>query len=270
MESRLADARVLSLASCVRHTIDDANEVWSDERDAAHLVIIEDLYGRAEDVPCEGQAILAGGLPGAGKTTILGEHAGIDRSQYLMLNPDLIKMELAFRGMVPEIDGLSPMEASDLVHEETSYIAKRLASKAQADGKNVIWDLTMSRTDKAIERIDSLRASGYAHVEGIFVEIPIETSVRRAANRHRLAHEEYLARHGPGGRHIPRTTILAHADAYWGSSNRRNFERLKPRLDAWRIYGNAVDGGAAALVASRGADRDSAGMARRGSNVDEQ
>ena len=262
VEGRLADAQVLSLASCLRHTIDNANEVWSDERDAAHLMIIEDVYGRAEDVPSDGKAILAGGLPGAGKTTILAEHAGIDLSQYLMLNPDLIKAELAVRGMIPAIDGLSPMEASDLVHEETSYIAKRLASKAQADGKNVIWDVTMSGTDKAIERIESLRASGYTRVEGIFVEIPIETSVRRASTRHREAHEEYLARHGPGGRHIPRPTILAHADAIWGSSNRRNFEQLKPRLDAWRIYGNALDGGAPALVTSHGADRDSASLAR--------
>ena len=38
-----------------------------------------------------------------------------------MINPDDIKEELAQRGMVPEIDGLSPMEATDLVHEESSY-----------------------------------------------------------------------------------------------------------------------------------------------------
>ena len=252
MEGRLADARVLSLASYVRHTIDDANEIWSDERDSTHLVIIDDLYGRAANVPCEGQAILAGGLPGAGKTTILADHAGIDLTQFLMINPDLIKMELALRGMIPEIEGLSPMEATDLVHEESSYIAKRLASKGQADGKNVIWDVTMSKTDKAIDRIESLRASGYTRVEGIFVDIPIETSARRAGTRHRQAHDEYLARRGPGGRHIRGTTILAHADATWGSSNRRNFEQLKPRFDAWRIYDNAADGGAPALIASHG------------------
>ena len=41
-------------------------------------------------------------------------------SQYLMINPDDIKEEMARRGMVPEIEGLSPMEASDLVHEESS------------------------------------------------------------------------------------------------------------------------------------------------------
>ena len=42
-------------------------------------------------VPCERKAIVAGGLPGAGKTTVLPEFAGIDLSQYLMINPDVIK-----------------------------------------------------------------------------------------------------------------------------------------------------------------------------------
>ena len=79
---------------------------------------------------------MAGGLGGAGKTTILTEHADIDLTQYLMINPDNIKEEMARRGMIPDIDGLSPMEASDLAHEESSYLAKRLARRADAEGKN--------------------------------------------------------------------------------------------------------------------------------------
>ncbi|MGO8961797.1 MAG: hypothetical protein ACLQFR_31155 [Streptosporangiaceae bacterium] len=43
VEDRLADARACGMASDVRHTIDDGREVWSDERDAAHHSIIEDL-----------------------------------------------------------------------------------------------------------------------------------------------------------------------------------------------------------------------------------
>jgi predicted kinase len=243
VEDRLADARAKDLASEIRDTVDEGKEVWSDERDAAHNAIIEDLYGRAEDVPCERKAIVAGGLPGAGKTTVLTAHAGVDLSQYLMINPDSIKEELAEREMIPEIEGLSPMEASDLVHEECSYLAKRLAAKAQAEGKNIIWDVTMSRTDKAIERIEALRESGYSQAEGIFVDVPIDASVRRAEARHRESHDAYLAGHGLGGRYIAKATILEHADSAWGSGNRRNFEQLKPLFDAWRIYDNSVDGG---------------------------
>ena len=247
VEDRLAHARNMDLVSDIRDTIDEGREFWSDERDAAHLAIIEDLYGRASNVPCERTAILAGGLPGAGKTTTLTAHAGIDLSRYLMINPDNIKKELAEREMIPEIEGLSPMEASDLVHEECSYLAKRLASKAQAEGKNIIWDVTMSRTDKTIDRIESLRESGYSQVEGIFVDIPIDASVRRAGARHRAAHDAYRAGNGLGGRYIAESTILDHADSAWGSCNRRNFEQLKPRFDGWRVYDNSVDGGVPVL-----------------------
>ncbi len=52
-----------------------------------------------------------------------------------MINPDDIKEEMAKRGMIPEVGGLSPMEASDLVHEESSDVAKRLAVRACAAGR---------------------------------------------------------------------------------------------------------------------------------------
>ncbi len=254
VEDRLADALARGHASDVRHTIDQGREVWSDDRDALQCAIIGDLYDRAREVPCEGAAILAGGLPGAGKTTVLAAHADVDLSRYLMINPDLIKEELARREKIPGIEGLSPMEASDLVHEESSYIAKRLASLAQAAGKNVIWDVTLSRTDTAIARIRSLRDSGYARIDGIFVDIPIEASARRAGTRHREDHDDYIAGRGFGGRYIPATAILQHADSAWGSGNRRNFELLKPHFDAWRVYDNSADGYAPALADSHPAD----------------
>ncbi len=119
------------------------------------------LYDAASGVPNDHKAIIAGGLAGAGKTTVLEKHAGIDRSQYLTINPDDIKAEMAKRGMVPKIDGLSPMEASDLIHEESSYVARQLATRAKADGKNVIWDITMSDRAKTEKRIEELRTAGY-------------------------------------------------------------------------------------------------------------
>jgi hypothetical protein len=135
VRTRLDKARTDGLATDQQHTIDPAREVWSDQRDALHDSIIDDLYARAADVPCERRAIIAGGLPGAGKSTVLERHAGIDRSQYLTVNPDDIKEEMARRDMIPPVTGLSPMEASDLVHEESSHIAKRLARRACAHGK---------------------------------------------------------------------------------------------------------------------------------------
>ena len=89
VRERLDKARGDGLATEQQHTTDSDHEQWSEDRTVMHDAIIADLYGAAHDVPCERRAILAGGLPGAGKTTVLEQHAGIDRSQYLTINPEI-------------------------------------------------------------------------------------------------------------------------------------------------------------------------------------
>jgi predicted kinase len=243
----LREAQDAGLSTERQHTIDKDRKIWSDERDLMHDSIVEDIYGAASPVPCEGRAIIAGGLGGAGKTTVLRECAGIDLSQYFMVNPDNVKEEMARRGSIPEIDGLSPMEASDLVHEESSHIAKRLAHRAEAEGKNVIWDITMASHESTTRRIENLRTSGY-RLEGIFVDISIEASIRRADARHREGHEDYRTGVGLGGRYVPPEIIKAQADPEWGSKNRMVFEDVKHQFDVWRRYDNSVDHRRAELI----------------------
>jgi predicted kinase len=245
----LDKARVEGLATDKQYTIDRAREVWSGEREALQDSIIEDLYLRASGVPCDRRAIMAGGLPGAGKSTILEGHAGIDRSQYVSINPDEIKEEMARRDMIPPVDGLSPMEASDLVHEESSHVAKRLARRAQADGKNMIWDITMWSQTSTEWRINALREAGYARIEGIFVDIPAETSVTRAAGRHRQGHDDYRRGEGLGGRFVPAELIRAQADPEWGNRNRKTFEEVKQHFDVWYRFDNS---GARPVLAEAG------------------
>ena len=247
---RLADALKAGLATHFGHTIDRYHDVWSDEREAMHDSIIDDLYGKADRVPRDHRAILAGGLAGAGKTTVLTQHAGIDLRQYLMINPDQIKGELARRGMIPEVKALSPMEAAQLVHEESSHISKRLAVRAQSDGRNVIWDITMASRESTARRIDALRTAGYTRIDAIFVDVPIETSLSRADTRHRRGHDEYEAGRGLGGRYTLPELVRAQADPDWGSINRRHFDQLKFRFDAWSRYDNSVDGRVPLLVES--------------------
>jgi predicted kinase len=244
----LADAVKAGLTTDRLHTSNERRTVWTPDRAALQKQVVNDLYAAASAVPCEGKALLAGGLPGSGKTTVLREHAGVDLSQYLVINPDDVKVELARRGMVPEVKGLSPMEASGLAHEESSLIAKRLAIRAYADGKNVIWDITMSSVDSAQSRITDLRAAGYRDIEGVFVDIPIEVSIRRADARHREGQDMYSDGHGLGGRLIAPEAIKAQADPDFGSINHRSFDQVKPDLDRWRTYDNSVDGRPAALA----------------------
>jgi hypothetical protein len=156
---------------------------------------------------------------------------------------------MASRGLIPQVDGLSPMEASDLVHEESSYIAKRLAIRAQAEGKNIIWDITMSSNAKTADRIMQLRSAGYSRIDGIFVDIPVETAITRVDSRHREGQDDYRVGKGFGGRFVPAEVIERQADANWGSLNRKNFEAVKHRFDTWARYENS---GAAPVLADAG------------------
>jgi predicted kinase len=249
VEKRLDWARREGLATDIRFTTDPDREQWTPDRAALHREILDELYERAASVPCDHKAIMAGGLGGAGKSTVLGEHAGIDSSQYLTINPDDIKELMAERGLVPEVEGLSPMEASDLIHEESSYLAKQLALHAIADGKNVVWDITMSNRGSVESRLDDLDREGYA-TTGVFVHIPVEVSVQRADDRYRHGHEDYRNGEGQGGRYVPPEMIRSQAEPEWGSVNRRTFEEVKDRFDDWSVYDNSVYGRAPILVAS--------------------
>jgi hypothetical protein len=229
---------------------------WSADRQLVHRDVIDDLYAAAGDVPRGHKAIMAGGLGGAGKSTVLDKHAGIDRSQYLTINPDDIKEAMAKHGLIPELQGLSPLEASDLVHEESSHIAKLLAARAMKDGTNIIWDITMSSMSSTDQRLSDLEDARYA-VSGIFVHVDIDEAVRRADLRHRSGHERYRAGIGFGGRLVPPEVIEAQADPVWGSQNRRAFEQVKERFQDWAVYDNSDPGGDPVLVeAGRGRNRE--------------
>jgi predicted ABC-type ATPase len=250
IRGELAWARREGLATDRRYLDDEG--LWSPERQDAHDAIVNDLYNAAASVPCDLQAIMAGGLGGAGKSTVLEKYAGIDQSSFLKINPDNIKEEMAKRGLIPQLDGLSPMEASDLVHEESSAVAYQLADRAMKDGKNIIWDITMSSPDGALRRLDDLTEEGYS-TRGIFVHIDIDAAVQRADARHRHGHGDYLAGKGFGGRYVPPEVIAAQADPEWGSVNRRTFEQVKSRFTEWAIYDNSVTGREPQLVqASQG------------------
>lgn len=241
-------------ATDVTHATTDAegNLHWDPERDRLHREIADELYRKAAaGVPSDGEAIIAGGLGGAGKSSVLKKHAGIDQSKYVTLNPDDVKELMAARGLIPEVPGhpsLSPMERVALVHEESTRISMMMAGKAYVEKKNVIWDITMSSEKSVAKRIKAMRVAGYSRVDAVFVDIPTEVSVSRAMRRYRTGQERYMAGDGMGGRFVPPWIIRKQRTSSGTTVNRQVFDRLKTGFDSWSMYDNSVDGRAPQLV----------------------
>lgn len=250
IETKIGAALAAGNSTDAKFTLDADRQIWAPDRAAQHKAIVDELYTAAQGVPNDGKALIAGGLGGAGKSTVLNKHAGVDTSQYLTINPDDIKVILAERGLVPVIDGLSPMETTPLAHEEASHIAQLLAARAYADRKNVIWDITMSRASSVQGRIKNLRDNGYTDIQAVFVDIPVEVSVQRALARHRRGMDAYKAGKGLGGRYVPPSVIRENASADWSSANRGVFEELRGQFDGWQVYDNSVEGRAPQFVDS--------------------
>ena len=75
----------------------------------------------------------------------------------------------------------------------------------------------------------------------MFVEIPLETSVSRAIDRHRLGMEDFRAGKGQGGRYVPPAVIRSHASPTASSKNREVFDSLRDRFGRWRLFDNSGD-----------------------------
>lgn len=225
--------------------------IYKMERWQQQKKIIDRLYEeRFSHVPSEGRALITGGLGGSGKSSVLKQLDGYESDEFGTVNPDDIKEIMAAEGMVPELTGLSPMEASVLIHEEASMMAKQLEARARTERKNLIWDITMSPSDRpppeasTDKRIRQLRNSGYTEVNGIFVDIPVDVSVSRALRRHRRGEDKRRAGepNALGGRFVPPHIIRKGAHATKSSKNRDVFDRLRGKFDHWEIWDNSVDG----------------------------
>ena len=54
----------------------------------------------------------------------------------------------------------------------------------------------MSAQKTTEKRISDLRNAGYSRIEGLFIDIPVETSIKRTEARHRRGHDQYRAGRG--------------------------------------------------------------------------
>lgn len=216
--------------------------VWDPERAKQHQAIVEKMLGeQTKTAKKDKQMLIAGGLGGAGKSTTLGM-VGVDQKDYVTINPDDVKEEMAKRGMVPKIDGLSPMEAASLIHEESGDIANAMLRAAEEQGYNVIQDITMSSMQTIDRRLREAQTYGYKGVHAMFVDIPVESSVQRALARHRRGMEAHRAGKGNGGRYVPPSIIRKSSDPEFGSINRHAFEAMRKHFVGWQLWDNSGTG----------------------------
>lgn len=246
------DARAVESVR-LAHSIPDTRSVhrpspggpWSPERVAMHERILRRVYDRYKTVPAGRRALMAGGLPGAGKTsTLRGQHL----EQYMPVNPDEMKDEIIVEGGIPDLPegahALSPMEMSSAFYAESSYLADRLLEMALSDGRNVLIDATMGNREAPAARLARLREAGYS-VRGVFVDVPVETSMRRAAARYRQDMREWAAGRGHGGRPIPLQFIEQSRGEPGGPTrNRQIFHDFIDQGvfdEGWEIHDNSGD-----------------------------
>jgi Zeta toxin len=217
--------------------------IWTAERNMDQGALVASMYEQAASVPCERKAVMAGGLRGADTAGALTQ-AGIDATCYLSISIDAILLDMAGRRLIPHVDGLTPLEAADLVHVEAQFLAKRVGLRALADGRNVIWDITMASRPSVQSWLAAHRSAGY-RVDAIFVQISAGESVRRSAAMHRRGHEEYRRGRGDGGRYVPPETIraLASGPAGWSADSvaRLLADSLAPGGDMPAVVASGIE-----------------------------
>ena len=189
---------------------------WTPERTAQHEEMWQDLLSQVEaaNIPKEHDALVLGGLPGAGKSFMLkpGQKAdkfGVvswepgeplpDAATHVSVNPDIVKELLIAKGMLPEgiSQDLKPMEQVTFLHEESSYVAKMFSQRLGDLGYNVVLDNTMDSEGGMLKRMTPLARQGYKF-RGIFADIPQEESLASAKKRYTDA-----ALSPMGGRFVP-------------------------------------------------------------------
>ncbi|KAA8828166.1 zeta toxin family protein [Bifidobacterium myosotis] len=238
-----------------RDTLTAGTGRYPEWRRRIHREIIDAAFARADRVGLHRRALMSGGLGGSGKSSTLASPGfrerfpGFRPDEWLTLNNDDVKEELAKRGCVPHVRGLTPMECCFLVHEEASDILRAIRRRALDEGMDVIVDGTMNDAGSTERKIRELRDAGYA-VDAMFVDISPDTSKRRADGRYRDGMTEYTTSggtQGSGGRYLPDDVVDGQrpADPAHRSRNAETLIALESKGlfdNTPIIYDNDIDG----------------------------
>jgi predicted ABC-type ATPase len=204
---------------------------WTPERRALHERIIQGVMSEAGEAPERGegeekQIWITGGLPGAGKSSVL-EYREAFPEGTVKIDSDKIKT------MFPEYEGWN----AALLHEESSAIVQEIFRRATSEGRDIVYDATLKTTNKAEGLITGLQDSGYG-VNVIYVDVPMAMAMERAINRFATQ----------GGRYVSPMYIATH-----DSKNVKTLATLRDNVNSWEHWDNSQPkGGEPTLLATGG------------------
>jgi hypothetical protein len=214
---------------------------YSDERTALHEQILSDAMDKVSGVPRDSQAMILGGIPGAGKSSADLSTLGIDKEQYATVNPDDFKQALIDAGAVPQVGDLKLGEAAPVLHEESSDLAGQFANRLMEQGTNVNYDITMASESSVQSRIDGLAKAGYSKPDMIFVDTTPKNAMDSAVGRYGRSMDS-----PQGGRTVSEDFIkTARSDGTF--PNKSVFESVKSQSGQWAMFDN--NGPSAVMVA---------------------
>jgi len=175
---------------------------WTAERTEQHEAMWDALLADIEKagIPKDHDALVLGGLPGAGKSFSLRPGEAADNfnvvawepnvpvpasATHVSINPDVVKEMLIAQGMLPEglTDDMKPMEKVTFLHEESSYLAKMFSARLGEEGYNVVLDNTFDSEGGMLKRMAPLAREGYTF-RGLFADIPVDESLKSARDRY--------------------------------------------------------------------------------------
>jgi predicted ABC-type ATPase/GNAT superfamily N-acetyltransferase len=174
-----------ALLSTVTLHAPDGN--WTAERQALHdRIVAEALVGHTPST--HRVATFLGGGTAAGKSSLRDRLDG-ESDPGVIIDPDALKAKIPEFGAMREAND---PRAAAIVHEESSYLSKRILKEASDRGLNLVLDGTGDSTiDKLRAKVQEAREDGHL-IRAQYVTVSIPEAIRRAGIR-----AEKIGRHVP-------------------------------------------------------------------------